>query len=259
MAILVDDRTRPHGGLVRTITIARPDRRNALDPDHLKQLFDAVLAAEQHGLVRAIVITGQGSAFCAGYDLGVPLEGTPLGPPDARVVDTMTAVRNCALPIVARVNGPTFGAGLELAISCDLRVASDKATFCLPPAKLGIAYAAGGLARLGALVGTAGARRLALTAMVVDAAQALDMGLVEELVAAEELDARTEVLSNMLADGAPLAIQAMKRTLNALEARLAPEALALAERDRMVCYASEDAAEGVRAFAEKRAPAFRGR
>jgi enoyl-CoA hydratase/carnithine racemase len=259
MSVLVEDRARPGGGLVRTVTIARPDRRNALDPSHLQDLGSALVAAAGDPQVRALVIAGQGTAFCAGYDLGNPLAAAGAEAPDALVLETMAAVQACQLPTIARVQGPAFGAGLHLAIACDLRVASEKASFCLPPAKLGIAYAPEGLSRLAALVGTSTARRLAFTGEVVSASRALALRLVDELTGTDDLDARVEALANALADAAPLAVRAMKRSFNALEAALASEARALAEQDRLACYGSEDAREGLRAFAEKRAPVFLGR
>ncbi len=259
MAVLVDDRPRPCGALVRTVTLARPDRRNALDPEHLQALARALDEAAAAEGVRAIVITGQGTAFCSGYDLGVPLSAQEQTPPDALVVQTMAVVRACPLPVVARVNGPAFGAGLELAISCDVRVASEQASFCLPPARLGIAYAPDGLARLAGLVGTSTARRMVFTAEVVPASRASEIGLVDELVDPAALDARVEAIVSAMADTAPLAVRAMKRTFNALEAKLDGAVRQAAESDRLRCYASEDAAEGLLAFAERRAPLFHGK
>ncbi len=259
MAILVDDRKRPSGALVRTLTLARPDRRNALDPEHLQLLTSALKDAAATEGVRAVVITGQGTAFCSGYDLGVPLPAQGDASPDALVVHTMAAVRSCPLPIVARVNGPAFGAGLELAISCDVRVASDQASFCLPPARLGIAYAPDGLARLLALVGTSAARRMVFTAEVVSAKRAEEIRLIDERVDPASLDARVEALADAMADAAPLAVSAMKRTLNALEPRIEGLVREAAESERRACFASVDAVEGLLAFAERRPPVFKGR
>lgn len=258
MAVLVGDRETPSGALVRTLTLSRPERRNALDPEHLQLLSRAVDDAVAHGRIRALVVTGEGPAFCAGYDLGVPfVEGSTA--PDALVVSTMAALRACPLPTVARVHGPAFGAGLELAISCDVRLAGPDAKFCLPPAKLGIAYAPAGLARLVSLVGTSRARLMTFSARVLPATTAAAWGLVDEVLGADELDANVDALADTMADLAPLAIRAMKKTLNRLEPALDAVQLDDAERDRLACYASDDAADGVRAFAGKRAPRFSGR
>lgn len=251
------DREGPAGGIVRTLILSRPERRNALSPELLDALSVAVTTASREPELRALVITGDGPAFCSGYDLGHPLAGEA---PDAPVVRLMAKVRRCPVPIIARVNGAAFGAGLELAASCDVRIAATSATFCLPPAKLGIAYAPDGLARLVSLVGTSAARRLVFTGKVVDSAEAERIGLVDEVAADEaDLDARVERLADALASAAPLAVRAMKRTFNALESTVGAEDRLLAEDDRRVCFSSSDSAEGVAAFRDRRPPRFRGR
>lgn len=263
MALLVNDVCRTDGTFIRTLKIARPERRNALDAEHLRLLATALEEAACTPAVRVVVITGEGGAFCSGYDLGTPLtpqhDADPGAAPDELVVRTMALVRACPLPIVARVNGPAFGAGLELAVSCDLRVASTNASFCLPPARLGIAYSSEGLARLASLVGTASARRMTFTAQVLQAHEARRLGLVDELVEPDFLDDAVDALAGRIAEAAPLAVRAMKRTLNALEPKLTEAQRAAAEEARHACYASDDAAEGLRAFREKRPPRFTGR
>lgn len=256
MPVVVTDRTSESGALVRTLTLSRPHRRNALEPEHLNALEEAVVAAGDDERVRAVVIAGDGQAFCAGYDLSVPF---PDDAPDGLVVRVMSAVRNCPRPTVARVQGPAFGAGLELAISCDVRIASSQASFCLPPAKLGIAYAPGGLARLTSLVDTSKARLMAFTARVVNADLALRWGLIDELVSPLELDEAVRGMADAMANAAPLAVRAMKKTLNRLETSLSEEAFAEAEQDRLACYRSDDTAIGLQAFLEKRTPRFTGR
>lgn len=259
MALLVSDREAPSGGIVRTLTLSRPDRRNALDPPTLDALRAALDAAVRDG-VRVLVVTGDGAAFCSGYDLGLG-DLAPAGDalPDETVLRTMAAVRDVPLPTVARVNGAAYGAGFELAISCDLRVAAADAVLCLPPARLGIAYAPGGLARLASLVGTAVARRLVFTAEPVPAERARTLGLVDDVVEKDKLDDAVRQLADGMAGAAPMAVRAMKRTLNALEARLSDADREAADADRRSCYASEDVAEGLAAFAQRRAPKFRGR
>lgn len=258
MSVLVSDRDSPSGAVVRTLTLSRPERRNALDPDTLAALQQAVLEAAATDEVRALVFAGAGKAFCAGYDLRVPFPQDDRVP-DALVVRAMAAVRDCPLPTVARLHGPAFGAGLELAISCDVRVASDAASFCLPPARLGIAYAPEGLSRLAQLVGTSKARLMAFTGRPVTAPVASSWGLVDELVPSEALDEAVNSLADTMADAAPLAVRAMKKTFNRLEASLSKALYEEAEHDRLACYASDDAREGVRAFGEKRPAKFTGR
>lgn len=256
MTLATVDRTSPSGAIVRTLRLVRPERRNALDPPLLSVLRAALFEAEGSSSVRALVVTGEGSAFCAGYDLTVPFSTDA---PDGPVVETMQAVRLCPLPTVARVNGAAFGAGLELAVSCDLRVASTDARFCLPPARLGIAYAPEGLARLSTIVGSARARRLAFTGETIDAKTALAWGLVDACVPPSALDDETARLADELADNAPLAIRAMKKTLNRLEHALATDERAEAEAERLVCYRSEDLKSGLDAFRRREKARFTGR
>lgn len=261
MPLQVTDREGSRGGVVRTLTLSRPERRNALDAALMQALEAACAEVESSTEVRVLVVTGEGSAFCAGYDLteGVtPVEGAN-ALPDALVSRVMQRLRTVSVPTIAAVNGPAFGAGLELAISCDFRVAVPDASFCLPPARLGIAYAPEGLARLVSLVGTAVARRMVFSAEVVPAERARDAGLVFELVSGpEELLPRAHEIADRIAESAPLAVRAMKRTFNAIEGALPPDVRHRIEEDRRVCFHSADAAEGVAAFAERRAPLFRG-
>jgi enoyl-CoA hydratase/carnithine racemase len=251
--LLVRDDARALGGALRTITIDRPDKRNALDDEHL-----AALAAAFSGLdaqeVRAVVVTGSGTAFCAGYDLG---RGGAIT--DAAVMRAMEAVRACAVPVLAVVNGPAFGAGLELALSADTRLAAPGASFCLPSARLGIAYAPRALARLVALVGTGVARRMLFTAEVVPADRALQWGLVEELASPDALPARSLALAESLASLAPLAVRAMKRTFDALEPAPAPGDLVPIEAERLAAFGSDDAREGLAAHLARRPPRYSGR
>lgn len=257
MALLVRDRERPSGGIVRTLVLSRPEKRNALDPAHLDLLARAVADAAATTTVRAIVLAAEGRAFCAGWDLSNPFDPAD---PDGPVTRTMAAVRACPVPVIAQVEGAAFGAGLELAISADLRVATGAATFCLPPAKLGIAYVPEGLARLAALTSTSFARRMVLAAEVIDAAEAHRTGLVDELVNdAAAADARVTQLADAIAGLAPLAVRHMKRTLNELEPALRADLRAALETERLALFASEDALEGRLAFAEKRPARFQGR
>jgi len=250
MALEVIDHPLPGDVVVRELRLSRPEKRNALNAAQLSLLHDALRAAAAQPAVRTLLLTGAAPAFCAGYDLDEPFDPDE---PDTGVVETMQRLRDCPLPVLAFVDGPAFGAGLELAISADLRIASTSASFCLPPARLGIAYAPRGLARLVSLVGTAGARRLALGGDVVDAGEALSMGLVDRL------GDRAEALrwAERLAAGAPLAMAHMKATLNALEEAAVPLDVEREQRRRALFF-STDAIEGREAFRLRRKPRFRG-
>ncbi len=257
MALLVTDRPGPAGGLLRTVALARPEKRNALDAEHLDGLRDAFEDAGQDGAVRVVVLAATGTAFSAGYDLTQSFEP---GAPDALVIETMAAIRRCPRPTIACVQGAAFGAGLELALSCDFRLATAQAFFCLPPAKLGIAYAPEGLARLAAIVGLTRAKDLAFTGRVVAAAEALRLGLIDEVLAdAQTLEALARKRADALAETAPNAVSLMKRIFGLLEPALDRADRAAIERERTALFFSDDAAEGLTALATKRPPVFQGK
>lgn len=252
-------------GDVAVVTLCNPDKRNALTPAMCDALREAAGAFAGDG-VRAAVLTGEGDrAFCAGFDVTALPGAAEL----AAIVDhpfdpMIEAVARTPVPIVAALNGPVHGGGLELAASCDLRVAHAGVRMSMPPAKLGIVYATRGLARFAALVGESRARDLFFTARTLDAAEAERWGLIDRMVDVGEparvVDAAVE-LAEHIAALAPLAVQGMKRAFQAvLDARVAlpPEVAAELERERVRAWTSADAAEARAAFAGKRAPRFRG-
>lgn len=246
-------------GGVRRLTLSQPGRRNALD-DGLLASLRAALDPSGAEDVRALLIRGEGDAFCAGYDLTrleEAREGAPL--PDAFLMETLGLLEACPWPTVAMVRGPAYGAGCDLALACDFRLAATDAAFCLPPAKLGIAYAPEGIARAIRAVGSTAARRMLFTGEVVRAERALALGLVEAVHPAEALEEGALSLCATLAAMAPLAIAGMKATFSALD----QGPLSLAQRERLEAlrrraYRSADAREGRAAFLEKRPARFRG-
>jgi len=246
-------------GGVRRLTLSHPARRNALDDGLLAALQEALDPRGAEG-VRALVIRGEGSAFCAGYDLNSlqqVKDGAPL--PDAFLMETLAVLEACPWPTVAMVRGPAYGAGCDLALSCDFRLAATDAAFCLPPAKLGIAYAPEGIARAIRAVGTGPARRMLFTGEVVRAERALQLGLVESLHAPETLEDAALELCGTLAGKAPLALSGMKAAFGALaRGALTPEQREHLEALRRSAYQSDDAREGRAAFLEKRRPHFTG-
>ncbi len=239
-------------------TIDRPERRNALNAELCAQLL-AHLGAEPD--LRAVVITGAGDkAFCAGADLVVRAEDTaePGGgdtfrPAFDRLLD---AVVDYPAPVLAAVNGPAIGAGMQLAVACDLRVAVFGATFSIPAARLGVFLSPPNVQRLAALVGQGAARDLLLAARTLDADEAAAVGLVQRRVP-DALEAALELAAE-IAELAPLTVQGHKRALNlvlgGVDASAVEEMRALEAR----AFASRDLQEGLAAFAEKRAPRFEG-
>lgn len=247
-------------GAVGVATINRPERRNALDAEHCDHLRARLSEAAD---LRAIVITGAGSAFCAGADLGARFDdddGDDL--PADRFHDVLQrlldAVADHPLPVVAAVNGPALGAGTQLATVCDLRVAGESAVFGIPAARLGIMISAASTERIARLVGHARAAEMLLTGRRYDAAEARATGLVHRVVP----DALDDALAwaEEIAGLAPLSVQGHKRAL-ALVAEasgLGPAAHAEIARLIAEAVASGDLREGVAAFNEKRAPRFQG-
>jgi enoyl-CoA hydratase/carnithine racemase len=249
------------GGL-RVLTLARPERRNALSRALVLELgrLGRELCADP--TVRCILLTGEGErAFCAGADLK-----ERIGMSDEEVRAQLRAYRTelawlgtAPFPVVAAINGAALGGGLELALSCDLRIAAPHAVFALPETSLGIIPAAGGTQRLPRLVGEAKALELILLGTRLDAAEALRIGLVNRVLEAEQdLLAETKRWLAPLLEGAPLAQRAAIEAIRASSLPLA-EGLEVEFAAYERCLTSEDRREALRAFAEKRKPKFEGR
>jgi enoyl-CoA hydratase/carnithine racemase len=249
----------PAAGVAR-LTISNPERRGALD----HELLDALAEHARTLDARCLVIRGSGPVFSAGYDI-VNLEDSGFEATAERLVahpfhDAIEALEAYRYPVVAAINGHAIGGGLELALTCDIRIAARGARFGMPPAKLGLIYSHTGLLKFMQTCGPANTAELFYVGRNVDAERAERMGLVGEVVEADELDDRVLELAAEIAANAPLSLAGNKRILRALrEHPLAPEL----ERElidlRESCFRSEDFREGVRAFAEKRSPVWRGR
>lgn len=251
---------RGHVGLA---TIDRPERRNALNGDLCDQLR---VRLEAHPDLRAVVITGAGSAFCSGADLVTRFEpdgdadnghgGDTFRPAFERVLD---AVAGYPAPVIAAINGPAIGAGMQLAVACDLRVAALGARLSIPGGRLGIHLSARNIWRLALLVGQGAARDFLLAGRTVSAEEAVDIGLVQRL--AHDAVADALELAGEIASLAPFTVQGHKRSLNLVaEAQaLGSEALEEIAALEARAFASADLREGLTAFAEKRTPTFEGR
>jgi E-phenylitaconyl-CoA hydratase len=255
---------------VATITIDRPEARNALDVESQVELRHNLLSARDNPAVRAIVLTGAGDrAFCAGADLKrTPPRSQPYASAwvasDELATERGAYVRFLNLerlsiwkPLIAAVNGYCFGGGLELALQCDLRVAADTASFALPEVKVGSVAGVCGPLLLRA-VPAAHAMKILLTGARVDAAEAMRIGLVSDVWPEAELAIRAQELARVIAANAPLSVMATKRLVRETEVL---SRSALADMTEMVfgmLKDTQDRAEGRRAFAEKREPRFTG-
>ncbi|HKV51612.1 MAG TPA: enoyl-CoA hydratase-related protein [Gemmatimonadaceae bacterium] len=248
-------------GRTALVTINRPEKRNALDAQVRAAFLEAIASARANDTVRAIVVTGAGDkAFVAGADIG-EFEGRTTVE-QWRVMKGATifdAVERCPKPVIAAVNGYCLGGGMELALACDIRLASTSARFGQPEVNLGIIPGGGGTQRLPRIVGLGAALKLVLTGEMIDAAEALRLGLLEEVVEPSALLDRALALGESIAAKSPVAVAAAKEATRAALSLPLDDGLKLETALFQVCFASADRAEGVRAFLEKRSAQFTGK
>lgn len=235
-------------GPVSLISIDRQRQRNALDTEHCRALLQAADTAVGEG-ARCLVVTGAGSVFCAGADFG-EVYGH-----DFRyaLVDLLQRLAGLPVPVVAAVNGPAIGAGAQLAIAADLRVAAPEASFAIPTAKLGLAADPWSVRRIAQVLGDSVARSILLGCTTLTAEQAHTRGVVDRLGGLDDALAWADEIAAL----APLTLAYYKRGLDSV----VEPGISDAELDEALeaCWASEDRAEGQRAHAEKRGPRFQGR
>jgi enoyl-CoA hydratase/carnithine racemase len=245
------------------LMLNRPEQRNALTPELIERLLEQLDALDADPEVRAVLLTGAGDAFCAGYDIHhLVSPGRSDAGAERDLVEALCArLRRLRVPTIAKVNGVASGAGCDLAVSCDVRFASETARFAMPPARLGVLYSTEGMARLTALVGPAVAKELLFSGELVDASHALRIGLVNRVYPAERLDEECEKFASTVARNAPLSVEAAKAVVNLVAdgKPLPPEAYAEIEQTARRIWTSDDAIEGPRAFRERRKPRFTGR
>jgi 2-(1,2-epoxy-1,2-dihydrophenyl)acetyl-CoA isomerase len=250
---------------VATLTLNRPDRLNALSTPIMEGLLEALPRLAKDPAVGVIVLTGTGRAFCAGGDVKSMAEGTSQMNVDEAVkrlrgrMEVSRLLHEIGKPTIAMVNGVAAGAGLAMALACDLRVAAQSARFITAFAKVGFSGDFGGSYFLSKIVGTGKARELYYTAASLDAAEALALGIANQVVADDKLAEVTQALAVKLANGPRIALRLMKRNFNAAENGSLSELLDLEAQGQIETGRTEDHREAARAFVEKRAPVFHGR
>ncbi len=257
--VMVDE---PVGGVTR-IQISNPEKRGALDHD----ILDAITATVKEEDSRCLVITGSGPVFSAGYDIGNFNDESAFSEAAEKLVahpftDAIDALAAYPYPVIAAINGHAIGGGLELAVTCDIRVAVRGVKMGMPPAKIGLIYGHTGLRRFMEVCGLPNTNELFFSGRNVDSDRACEMGLVNHVVEADDLEETVLSLAGEIAANSPLSLAGNKRilsTLRALPGQL-PEDV---ERDlvelRESCFRTEDFREGIKAFGEKRKPDWKGR
>ena len=246
---------------VCTITINRPQRRNALNADVLTKLGDTLTSFKATGDVRAVILRGAGEeAFSSGMDLLSSREGGEGERRKSALPYARESIINCSCPVIAMIFGYVAGAGCDLAVTCDFRIAADNAQVAMPPVKLGLVYDYKAIQRFINLIGLGNAKELFLTAKFVDARKAKEIGLVNHVVPKDGLSAFTHSFAQDMSGNAPLAMAGTKITIAKLLAyqNLTPQAEAEIQAIIEKCWQSEDAKEARKAFAEKRKPVFKG-
>jgi enoyl-CoA hydratase len=252
---------RHRHGRVQLLTLNRPEKRNALSEPLREALIVAVDESAADTSVRALVITGAGEkAFVAGADVGELAARSVVEQQrvmrDRRVYDVVAALPK---PVIAAVNGACLGGGLELALACDVRIASSTATFGQPEVRLGLIPGGGATQRLPRVVGLGAALKLVMGGEAVPADEALRLGLADEVVPPADLVPRALALAERIAANSPAAVVAAKRAVHAAPDAPLPAGLALERALFLVCFAGEDRLEGTRAFLERRPPEFSDR
>jgi len=250
-------------GAVATVTLNRPAVLNALNLQMLDELSAAFAQLGGDDALRAVILTGAGAkAFAAGADIGElnALPGAHAGEAQARKGQALTrTLERLRVPVIAAVNGFALGGGCELALACDIRIASENAKFGQPEVNLGILPGYGGTQRTTRLLGEGAAMYMCLTGEMVDAQEALRIGLVQKVVPLDGLLAEAQRIAALIAAKAPLAIAATKRAVSEGASLPLDDALALEALLFGQCVTTADFKEGSRAFLDKRKPEFSGR
>lgn len=248
-------------GGVAVFTINRPEKLNALNTTVHKEGVEALDELRRDDEVRVVVITGAGEkSFIAGADISEFTGQTPVSQRNTFLERSLfNSVDAFPKPVIAMINGFCLGGGNELALACDLRYCSENARFSQPEINLGIMPGGGGTQRLARLIGEGRAMELILSGKMIDAAAAHRVGLVNEVFAADELEAKTMEIASGIAEKAPIALQMCKEAVKFASRSNLDEGLRREIDLFAICFSTEDKEEGVAAFLEKRKPVFKGK
>ena len=250
-------------GNICTLTINQPQKRNALNPDILLSLGDTLNSLKEANQTRVVVIRGAGvESFSAGYDIGrIGIREHNLAGPRADPLEYgMNSITSFPYPVIAMIYGYAVGAGLELAVTCDLRLAADNTRLGVTPAKLGIVYRPEGVMKFLNLAGISSTKELLYTGRLIIAQRAKEIGLVDYIYPPSELLPATYQLAQEIAENSPMSVSGAKITINKLMnyQKVSPEDDAELRKLQSQALHSEDLKEGQRAFQEKRKPKFTG-
>ena len=256
-------------GAIATLVLNRPEKLNAWSWESARQIAAHADALRFRDDVRVVIVRAEGRSFCAGVDLGMPEDRITGRSPAEKtrnyyerfrwVHERFHVLSNLPQPVLMAIHGHCLGAGLEIALMGDIRIAADDAQFALPEPKVGVSLDAGGDLRLVTELGAGWTRLLAFTGRRIDAATALRIGIVQEVVPRAELFAHVRALGDEIARNAPLAVQGIKRTINFQAERGLAEALRFEAASAAPLFTSDDMAQGYKAMTEKKTPEFEGK
>src|SRR5882724_4428320 len=253
-----------HGG-VALLVLNRPERMNALNNELTTALYGALERIAQDDSIRAVVLTGAGRAFCAGGDLAVIGKGREannskqLEPILRAGMAAVLKIRTMPQPVIAAVNGVAAGAGMNIALAADIRIAAEEAVFGQNFVKVGLFPDYGGTYFLPELIGPSKAAELFYTGEMIDARKALELGLVNKIVPVAQLEQEVLSFAKKLLQGPPISLRAIKKTLFASKTAEIAHALEQEVHEQLRAFHSEDCLEGIHAFFEKRQPKFQGK
>jgi enoyl-CoA hydratase len=252
---------------VATLTLNRPEKKNSLSPELVDLLLQTLQELSSDDTIRTVVIRGEGDhAFCAGYDIG-SLPTRQIDDPQEKlrkldlVESLFKAIVDYPFPVIAMINGVALGAGCELAVCCDIRIGAEKIRIGMPPAKLGIVYPWSGLQRFIQVIGLKSAKEIFFTGHAYEGLRLKELGLVNYLIPADQLESFTYKMAEEIAANAPLSLKGTKRILNLLlqAPQFDKSNLNEAESITLESFLSQDLKEGQNAFLEKRKPEFQGK